>query len=191
MQQAIRFYGFPLNCLLHMQLKPAFKWGHVLYKSICKISLTQSTTTHNMLAFITVVDVIPVQIHARDPAFLVRVKVTFWHHFCISLWISGTTWKWHSSSCDFIFRNKIKSKGNNSVPIFICMTCGGTTWCASSSTEVSSTFQLSNLLSVFSQWHCLLSDSFTFDAILLKPRAKLNTNVLFLQISHYRIAAHI
>jgi len=36
-----------------------------------------------MLAFVTVVDVILVQIYAMDPAFLVWPKVTFWYHFCI------------------------------------------------------------------------------------------------------------
>lgn len=124
MQQAIRFYGFPLNCLLHMQLRPAFKWGHdVLYKSIRKISQTLSTTTDNMLAFVTVIDVIPIQIYAMNQAFLVWPKVTFLYRFCISLWISGTSWKWCPSSCDFILGNKKKS-----VPIFIRVACGGTTW---------------------------------------------------------------
>ena len=129
MQQAIRFYGFPLNCLLHMQLRPAFKWGHdVLYKSICKTSQTQSTATYNMPAFVTVVDVIPVQIYAMGPAFLVRPKVTFWYRFRISLWISGTTWKLCPSSCDLILRNKKKWKEDNSVPIFIRIACGEMTW---------------------------------------------------------------
>ena len=157
---------------------------YVLDKSICKISQTRSTTTHNMLAFITVVDVTPIQIYAMDPALLVWAKVTFWYRFLISLLISHTTWKWRPGSCDFILGNKKKSKGDNSVPFSFSWPIEGRPECASSSIEVSSTFQSRNLLSVFSQWHCLLSDSFTFHAVLHKPQAKLNTNVLFLQISH-------
>ena len=167
-----------------MQLRPAFKWGHdVLYKSTSKISQTLSTT-HNMLAFVTVVDVIPIQIYAMNLAFLVWPEVTFMYCFCISLWISGKSWKWRPSSCDFILRNKKKSKWGNSVPFSSMWPVEGWPECASSSTEDSPMFQSRKLLSVFSQRHCLLSNSFTFDVVLHKPHAKLNANALFLQISH-------
>jgi len=52
------------------------------YAKYPKLSLQQHIIC---LPFVTVVDVIPIQIYAMDLAFLVWSKVTFLYCFCISL----------------------------------------------------------------------------------------------------------
>jgi hypothetical protein len=108
------------------------------YKSVCKISPIQ-TTTSSMLAFVIVADAISFWINAMDQTFLALPSVIFCYHeqdFRISLCISGTCWKWRPSSCDFILRNKKKLKEDNSVPFSFALPVERRLECTPSSTDV-------------------------------------------------------
>jgi len=119
-----------------------------------------------MLAFVTVVDLIPIQIYAMNLAFLV--------HPGNDALVAAISFS----------ETRKNQKGATLSPFSSTWPEEGRPEHASSSAEDSPMFQSRNLLSVSSQWHCLLSNSFTSDAVLHKPQAKLNANVLFLQISH-------